>query len=152
MTIRMAESAFVHRAELAASPERFSEAVRPRLLEGMDIHTIDYFGALQKREQLRTAIHSALAAADALLLPTTPVPAPLRGQTEILLERGLSEHRSAFIRLTAPFSVAGLPALTVPLAFDEGLPVGAQLVGAAGADAPLLALGEWLERVISPES
>jgi amidase len=46
----------------------------------------------------------------------------------------------------APWTFLGVPAVTVPVGFGpSGLPLGAQLVGAAQNDAGLLALAEWVE-------
>lgn len=51
----------------------------------------------------------------------------------------------------APFTsfvnVAGLPAITLPVAVDpDGMPVGVQLIGRPGGEATLLAIGAQLER------
>jgi aspartyl-tRNA(Asn)/glutamyl-tRNA(Gln) amidotransferase subunit A len=53
--------------------------------------------------------------------------------------------RDAVLGQTAPFSLAGLPALSMPYAWVGKLPLGLQLVGAPESDARLLALGRWLE-------
>ena len=84
---------------------------------------------------------------DALLLPATPVHAPLRGTTELELESGRVNLRSAFIHLTAPFSMAGVPVLCLPYAQVGALPIGLQIVCAAGADARTIHLGEWFEEI-----
>ena len=54
---------------------------------------------------------------------------------------------------TCPFDVSGHPALTLPCARHEGLPVGLMLVGRHFEEARLLqaaaafaALGDWRER------
>ncbi len=48
---------------------------------------------------------------------------------------------------TAPFKLAGLPALSAPYAFSsEQLPIGIQLVGKWLDEATLLRLGAMLER------
>jgi len=48
---------------------------------------------------------------------------------------------------TAPFSVTGHPALSVPVGLHPlGTPIGAQLAGPHGSEATLLALGRSLER------
>ena len=49
---------------------------------------------------------------------------------------------------TLAFSFAGLPALALPMGMVAGLPVSLQVVGAAQADAHLLALGRWLEPLL----
>jgi aspartyl-tRNA(Asn)/glutamyl-tRNA(Gln) amidotransferase subunit A len=54
--------------------------------------------------------------------------------------------REAVLGQTLPFSLCGVPALAVPLAFVDGLPVGLQLVARRDGDASLLALGQWVER------
>jgi amidase len=56
--------------------------------------------------------------------------------------RGLI-HYSPFAPLV---NLTGQPAVSLPLAMADGLPVGIQLIGRIGADAELLALGADLER------
>jgi aspartyl-tRNA(Asn)/glutamyl-tRNA(Gln) amidotransferase subunit A len=148
MPIRCTESAFVHRAALDAQPEAFSPAVRQRLLEGRDISATRYFEALRERDRLRAVMDEALARVDALILPTTPTPAPLIDSQTVPLERGDTDYRTAFIRLTLPFNLAGSPALSIPLPWSGALPLGLQIAGPFGADARVLAIGAWLERML----
>lgn len=143
--VRGAESAFVHRAALAREPEAFSAPVRERLLEGLALPARDYLEAQHARDGLRRELDRALAGVDAWILPSAPLPAPLRGATHVELERGATDHRFAFIRLTLPFNLAGLPALSLPFGTVGGLPIGVQLVGARDADARVLEVGRWLE-------
>lgn len=144
--IRGAESAHIHRAALDAQPQGFSDAVRERLLEGRAISAADYLAALDFRARLRARLDAALASVDALLLPTTALPAPPIGTTEVVLQRGPTDHRQAYIRLTLPFSLTGLPALALPMPAPVPLPLSAQIVGAFGADTRVLELGMWLEK------
>jgi amidase len=52
---------------------------------------------------------------------------------------------------TAPFDVTGHPAMNVPCAMSEGLPVGMMLVGRTGQDATLLRAADAFQRqVFSP--
>jgi Asp-tRNA(Asn)/Glu-tRNA(Gln) amidotransferase A subunit family amidase len=48
-----------------------------------------------------------------------------------------------------PWSLAGLPAVTLPAGRAAGLPVGVQLVGALGADELLLHWAAELEPVLA---
>ncbi len=149
--LRAAESAHVHRAALAHDPLDFSAPVRERLLAGRDMSLTAYLEAQQARAQLTHALHRTFAesAVDALILPTSPLTAPLRGSAEVDLERGRTEHRAAFVRLTLPFSFTGVPALALPCGRIGGMPTSVQLAGPAGADARILEIGRWLEQQIA---
>lgn len=51
--------------------------------------------------------------------------------------------------MSLPWSYAGLPAVSLPAGVSaDGLPLGLQVVGAAGADESLLALAAPLERAL----
>ena len=52
--------------------------------------------------------------------------------------------RETLLGLTNPWNVLGLPAINLPAGWVDGLPVGLQLVAAAGADEALLALAAGL--------
>jgi aspartyl-tRNA(Asn)/glutamyl-tRNA(Gln) amidotransferase subunit A len=149
--IRGAESFRVHRAALASNPEGFSDITRARLIEGQQVSAAAYLDALNYRARLRETIETALRAVDVLLLPTIPTRAPIRGSAQVELQRGPTDHREAFLRLTLPFSMTGLPALSIPMAGANNantLPLGVQLVGRAGADARVLEAGLWLEKLL----
>lgn len=74
---------------------------------------------------------------DALICPTND-PVGL-----INLEKGDTNERVA----STPAAVAGTPHLTVPMGFVEGLPIGFSLMGKAGSDAGILALGHAFELI-----
>jgi amidase len=68
-------------------------------------------------------------------LPTTPTPAPLRGER-------MSVRQALRLRISVLTCIAGTtgaPQLNLPLAAVDGLPVGLSLLGARGADELLLA-------------
>ncbi|MCX6018740.1 MAG: amidase [Chloroflexi bacterium] len=146
--LRAAESAQVHHAALARNAEDFSPAVRERLLAGRDMSLTAYLEALRARARLTHEMARTFGDIDAMILPTAPLPAPLRGSTQVDLERGATEHRAAFVRLTLPFSFTGVPALAVPFGAIDGMPISVQLAGPIGADARVLEIGRWLEQQI----
>jgi hypothetical protein len=87
--------------------------------------------------RLREKIAPWLASFDALLSPVAPGPAPALGA-------GTGDPT-----LCAPWTHAGLPALSLPTGLDAaGLPLAVQLVGGAGRLEPLLAAAAWCERVL----
>ena len=75
----------------------------------------------------RRDVSTVFQTVDVLVTPTVPVTAPpIEGPIEGEL----------ILRNTWPFNAAGTPALTVPCGFDrQGLPIGVQLVSAAGGEA-----------------
>ena len=54
-------------------------------------------------------------------------------------------------RLTAPFNLAGVPALSVPVGKIHGLPVGIQLVAAPGRESLLWEAGRRVEAEVGFE-
>ncbi|MEU1984837.1 amidase family protein [Nocardia sp. NPDC019395] len=71
-----------------------------------------------------------------LVLPAAATAPPPRSAGPEVLET----TRARTLRLTCPASIAGLPAVTVPLSRDEGGPSGLCLVGAPGTDRSLIRL------------
>lgn len=53
-----------------------------------------------------------------------------------------------YVPFTAAFNVTGHPAISLPLAWSDGLPVGVQLVGRYGDEATLLRLAAQLEQAL----
>jgi len=140
-----AEAAYVHRVALAAGGEGFSPGVLAPMRAGEGVSVPNYFDAMAQRERLRSQLDAVLRDYDALVLPSTGVSAPLRGQTDVQVESGLMTVREAVLGMTAPFSYVGLPTLSLPYGRVDGLPGSLQVVAAREQDAALLALGRWLE-------
>ena len=87
-----------------------------------------------------------LAEHDLLLMPTLPLkatPLPAAAATGGVRGRALE-----MIPNTAPFDVTGHPAMNVPCAMSDGLPVGMMLVGRHGDDATILRAADAFEREI----
>jgi aspartyl-tRNA(Asn)/glutamyl-tRNA(Gln) amidotransferase subunit A len=145
-SIVRAEAAFIHREALKNNPEGFSEQVRLALLNGAQIGATAYLKARAERRLVRAGLEHSLKSVDALVLPAAPLAAPRRGTNEVLLESGLRSHRNAFIELTVPFSLVGLPTLCLPFTTESSLPVGLQIVAARGDDNTALEIGWWFER------
>jgi aspartyl-tRNA(Asn)/glutamyl-tRNA(Gln) amidotransferase subunit A len=140
-----AEAAWVHREVLSRGGSGFSEAVIAPMRLGEGLSALQYLDAMQTRKEVIEGLRRCLAAVDALILPTSAVATPRRGQTDAQAAQGTMPVRDAVLGQTAPFSLAGLPALSMPYAWAGKLPLGLQLVGVPESDARLLALGRWLE-------
>lgn len=99
---------------------------------------------------LKRAFADALAGVDALLTPTTPATAVPIAQDVSMIQNGRSVDTFAtFTRHTVGASVTGLPAVSVPAAIDgDGLPIGAQLIGAPWSESRLIGIAAAVEQAL----
>jgi Asp-tRNA(Asn)/Glu-tRNA(Gln) amidotransferase A subunit family amidase len=89
---------------------------------------------------------------DALVFPTTPLPAlTMDSVNELSLNGKTLPTFFTFISNTDPGSNAGIPGLSLPMGMTaNGLPLGMALDGPAGSDRRLLAIGLALESTLGP--
>lgn len=103
------------------------------------------------RPQLQEAYRRTFEdfALDALIFPTTPLPARPIGQDETVELNGRQVSTLfTYIRHTDPGSNAGIPGVSVPIGLTgDGLPVGLELDGPAWSDRRLLGIARAVERV-----
>jgi amidase len=108
-----------------------------------------YFGAIYATAQtviprLRSAYDDALETVDVIIMPTTPTTAMELKPDASTYER---QRRSFSMATDTPAQNAtGHPALSMPAAESEGLPLGVMLVGKHFSDAKLIALARTWER------
>jgi amidase len=93
------------------------------------------------RSEARARMTWLLPPGTILCMPTTPFPAPLKGQPLPALE----PVRGRILGLAAHGGLTGVPQVSVPGAKVDGLPVGLSIVGGHGSDAALVAVGRALE-------
>ena len=107
----------------------FGPEVKRRIMLGAYALSAGYYDAYYlKAQQVRTLIRQDFARVfgqvDALVTPTSPVVAfPLGDKTADPVQMYLIDV------CTLPINIAGLPAMSVPCGFSEGMPVGMQLIG-----------------------
>jgi aspartyl-tRNA(Asn)/glutamyl-tRNA(Gln) amidotransferase subunit A len=135
------DGAAVHRDRLKEHPEMFGEDIRRRLEDGAKTTSTEYVLARRTQAEVRNRFEHFFESYDFLLLPTTPIAAPtIEGHDAV-------EQAGRLTRFTAPFNLAGLPALSLPCGFTkEGLPIGLEVVSRAWADAKVLNAGYAFEQ------
>jgi aspartyl-tRNA(Asn)/glutamyl-tRNA(Gln) amidotransferase subunit A len=144
VTLR-AEASALHARWIRTRPRAYGADVRIRLQLGSLVAGADYVLAQRMRARIRAAMRRVFDKVDVLLLPSTPITAPVVGVRTVRWRSGEEPVDGALVRLTAPFNLTGLPALSVPFGATAGLPIGVQVVGQWNDDARVLAVGRLLE-------
>jgi aspartyl-tRNA(Asn)/glutamyl-tRNA(Gln) amidotransferase subunit A len=137
LIVLQVEAAAYHAADFAKHADEFGPGIRSAVEAGLRRPAVEYVQANRARLEFRDAVMPLLEGHDALLSPTAPGPAPA----------GLGSTGDAWF--CAPWSSAGVPALTLPSGVaPSGLPFAVQLVGAAGRETPLLGVAAWCEAIM----
>ena len=118
--------------------EGFGAETQRRILIGTYALSSGYYDAYYRKAQkirrlIRDEFQNAFANIDAILGPTSPSAAFEIGQK---LDDPITMYLSDIY--TTAVNLAGLPAVSIPAGFAEGLPVGMQLIGNYFAEAKLL--------------
>lgn len=107
----------------------FGAEVKRRIMLGTYALSAGYYDAYYlKAQKVRTLIRREFDAAfekyDALITPTSPtVPFKIGEKADNPLQMYLSDV------CTLPINIAGVPAISIPAGFADGLPVGMQVIG-----------------------
>lgn len=125
--------------------EGFGAEVKQRIMIGTYALSAGYYDAFYlKAQQVRTLIKrdfdQAFAKYDAIISPTAPTAAFKIGEVIDPLAMKLNDV------LTIPANMAGIPALSLPCGFTNGLPIGLQLMAPAFAEETLLRIGYAYEQ------
>jgi aspartyl-tRNA(Asn)/glutamyl-tRNA(Gln) amidotransferase subunit A len=119
----------------------FGAEVKRRIILGTFVLSAGYYDAYYLRaQQVRTLIRrdfeGAFHQCEVVAMPTTPTPAFRIGEkTADPLQMYLADI------FTVPANLAGIPGLSLPGGFVDGLPVGLQLLGRPFDEATLLRIG-----------
>jgi len=142
------EAALVHSAALERENPAFGAPTLELLRRGQGIAQSRYLEAMKERQTLKAELEAHFTRFEVILAPTVPAVAPRIGQDLLELSSGPTPLRAAFLRLTAPFSLLGVPVVSLPLKIGT-LSAGIQLVGRFGDDARVLSLALELESHIA---
>ena len=110
-------------------------AVRDRLLSGATVNPVQLDAARAFQATFTSLLDAWLERVELLALPTTSMHPPL-------LEEAA---KTTYNRLTSPINLAGLPALSLPVAGHSPIPASLQLVGPSRGEALLLATASHVE-------
>lgn len=159
--ISVSEAAAEHQQLLHTRRDDYGEKLRKRLEAGLALKATEYVNALKESRRFRTDITAVFQDCEVIATPTIPFTAPACG-TDVV---DLSGRRYSPFSLpvsgesmgtepqvtdfTGPFSLVGLPAITMPCGFASGLPLAIQFVAQPSDDSAALKLAHAYESATS---
>jgi aspartyl-tRNA(Asn)/glutamyl-tRNA(Gln) amidotransferase subunit A len=152
MAIADSEGAGRHRHWLATRGQDYDAGTRRRLVTAALIPTAVYHEATRARALIRAQMLQALGQWDALLSPTAPrtAPAIARDQAPIASKGEAASRFFTRRSYTTPFSLAGVPAISLPCGFSAArLPIGLQIAGRP-FDEPTVLRAAWAYEHATP--
>jgi aspartyl-tRNA(Asn)/glutamyl-tRNA(Gln) amidotransferase subunit A len=116
----------------------FGDEVKRRILLGTyalsaGYHDKYYLKALKVRTLIKQDFEHAFKDVDVLITPTMPYPAFKLGEK---IDDPLSLYLADVD--TVPINLAGVPSISVPCGFSDGLPIGMQIIGKHFDEAAIL--------------
>ncbi len=127
--------------------EGFGPEVKRRIMLGTYVLSAGYYDAYYlKAQQVRTLLRRdyerAFERVDMVAMPTSPTPPFSLGEKSAdPLQMYLSDV------FTVSANLAGLPGISIPCGFADGLPLGFQLIGRMFDEATILRAGDAYERL-----
>lgn len=126
--------------------EGFGEEVKRRIILGTFVLSSGYYDAYYlKGQKVRTLIkqdfENALGQCDVIASPVTPYPAFKLGEK---LDDPLQMYLADIYTISA--NLAGIPAMSIPCGFAEGLPVGLQLMSRHFDEESLITVGHKFQQ------
>lgn len=126
----------VHAARLEDHDQWHPHTIE-RMRVGGQYTGADYAHAMRVREQWRDTLKLVFREVDLLVSPTSPTLAPPIDDTRSLFDASRTLSRNAVVG-----SFGGIPGLSLPCGFHEGLPIGLQLEAARWSE-PLVLQAGW---------
>ena len=126
--------------------EGFGEEVKRRIMIGAYVLSAGYYDAYYlKAQRMRRLIsgdfHSAFEKVDVIMGPVTPTTAFRQGEKS---DDPVTMYLSDIY--TIAVNLAGLPGMSIPAGFSDGMPVGLQLIGNHFAESKLLNLAHQYQQ------
>jgi len=119
----------------------FSPEVKRRIMLGTYALSAGYYDAwylksLRVRTLIRREFDAAFEKYDALITPTSPtLPFKIGEKMDDPLQMYLSDV------CTLPINIAGVPGISIPAGFANGLPIGMQIIGKSFGEETMLRIG-----------
>jgi aspartyl-tRNA(Asn)/glutamyl-tRNA(Gln) amidotransferase subunit A len=120
--ISRGEAYAYHEPDLQERPELYGRYTRGMLILGAFFTSGDFVQAQRVRSVVKAETEAALAGVDVMITPTSLDVAPKLTQPR-------SDGMLTRASFTALGNLVGIPALSIPCGFKDGLPIGLQIMG-----------------------
>lgn len=156
--IELASSSCYHEKNLEKGLQRhYQPDVRTLVELGKFVTATDYLKAEQYRRVLSSDLRKVFESVDVIVTPTTPITAWKLDQSTVAIGGEDESVLAASWRLTYPFNLTGLPAISIPCGFDSrNVPIGLQIAGKPFAEETVLRVAyayesrhDWKDRLPS---
>ena len=139
------EAPTTYRELLRERPKDIAHDNRIGYLVGTIMPASYFYKGLRLRSLLRDQVLAAFDSVDVILSPTTGVAAQLLGPDPVIDSKAASSRIPWLLATT--FSLANVPALSVPCGFTAtGLPIGLQIAGRPFDESTVLRAGHSYEQ------
>lgn len=146
-----AESFAWHRTMLAQREHEYDFRVAKRIKSGSAMSAADYIELHIKRREWISRMETAIAAFDALIMPTVPAVAPPIADLQAS-EEAFFKANALLLRNPSTINLLDGCAVSVPCHAPGTLPVGLMIAGPAMTDAKILATAAAIEQVLVARS
>ncbi|OYX43010.1 MAG: amidase [Rhodobacterales bacterium 32-67-9] len=133
-----AEALEVHREVLGPHWADYGRQARQSLSAGIALSPTDVARARSHALRFADEVDALLSAHDVIVMPTTLTTAPPLSVSE-------NEESVWTPMRTLPFNLTGHPAMSVPMGFAGGLPLGLQIIGRKGCEVMVCRVGAAFE-------
>ena len=137
--IMLAEAYALHETDFRERPHLFGHHMFARIGLGAFLTAADYVEAMRQRRELAVEFSHALAKVDVAISANTTGPAP---RIDAVSTYSTFERAS----YTGPYNLTGSPALSVPVGFENGLPLAFQIAGKPFDEAAVMRVGYAFEQ------
>lgn len=141
------EAFAIHREHMAGNADKIDPNVRTRLAKGESLPAADYIANLRARADAVQSFDAAASSVDFLLMPTTPITAPL--QADVASADGFAKLNALLLRNPSWVNFMDACAVSLPMQLGNHVPCGLSLVGRRNHDRDLLAIAASVEPLLT---
>jgi aspartyl-tRNA(Asn)/glutamyl-tRNA(Gln) amidotransferase subunit A len=145
--VMLPEAAEAHLPWLRTRLTDYGADVRARLLAGLLLPSSAPITGQRARRALAAEARPLFERFDLLASPQMPIVPPRIGEDPVDVGGQTLAYRLALIPFNSPWSCLGLPTVSVPCGFVDGLPVGLALTGRRLAEATVLRAAHAYQQV-----